>query len=60
MADSNDPTIHPKPWPADVGEALPGATLPRQWVDDETPPPTTPDPKREKRGTEKTPAPTPG
>ncbi len=50
MADSNDRTIHPKPWPADVGEALPGAALPRQWVDDETPPPTKPEPKRRAAG----------
>lgn len=50
MSDPDDTTIDPKPWPADVGEALPGAKLPRQWIDGETPPPTrAPEPKRERR-----------
>lgn len=54
MADSTDTdtTIHPKPWPSDVGEALPGAKLPRQWIDDETSPPTpAPEPEPARRAT---------
>lgn len=39
---NDDTGINPRPWPGDVGEALPGADLPRRWPDGSPPPPTPP------------------
>ncbi len=34
----DDMEINPRPWPGDIGEALPGADLPRRWPDGSPPP----------------------